>query len=202
MKMRLQLFRVLVGAALAVAGLAWMNSLGPLQWPTVLVYSGLAVFGFGALSILVPPAWSGFSRRRNGLAIGILGGTALFAAGCYWPVGSFAAPSQTSRLDAFMPVYHFHERHEVAIYAPPERVREALNRVSFADIGVMQTLGKIRSIAMSRGRVQAAPRGVSPAVPILEMIANPRSGFFPLDDTPREIVFGLAGQPWNNLQSA
>jgi len=198
LKVRFQLCRVAAVAALAVAGLGWMNSLAPLQWPTVLVYSGLAVFVFGALSIFVPPAWSGFSRRRNGLLIGILAGGALFAAGCYWPAGSFAASAPSSRLDAFMPVYHFHERHEITIQAPPERVREALNRVSFADIGVMQTLGKIRAIAMGQSRGQANPRGAGTAVPIIEMIANPRSGFFPLDDTPREIVFGLAGQPWNN----
>lgn len=158
---RFLLFRVAAGAALAVVGLAWMNSLAPLQWPTVLVYSGLAVFLFGALSIFVPLAWSGFSRRRNGLVIGILAGGALFAAGCYWPSGALAAYSPSTRLDTFMPVYHFHERHEITIEAPPERVREVLNRVSFADIGVMQTLGKIRAIAMGRGRAQGAPQGAS-----------------------------------------
>jgi hypothetical protein len=32
----------------------------------------------------------------------------------------------------------------------------------------------------------------------VEVVRSPRSGFFLLDDTPREFVFGLAGQPWNN----
>jgi hypothetical protein len=30
------------------------------------------------------------------------------------------------------------------------------------------------------------------------MLSNPRSGFFPLATTDRELVFGMAGQPWNN----
>src|SRR5262249_27898375 len=71
------------------------------------------------------------------------------------------------------------------------------DRISFADIGVMQTLGKIRAIAMGEVRATASP-GAPTVLPIVQMIQNPRSGFFPLEDTPTEFVFGLAGQPWNN----
>jgi hypothetical protein len=35
-------------------------------------------------------------------------------------------------------------------------------------------------------------------MPILQMMNDPYSGFFPLDETPNEIVFGLAGAPWRN----
>src|SRR5437763_8988820 len=34
-------------------------------------------------------------------------------------------------------------------------------------------------------------------MPILEIASRPQSPLFPLDDTPREIVLGAAGQPWN-----
>jgi hypothetical protein len=96
-----------------------------------------------------------------------------------------------------MPTYDFHERHEITIHAPVDRVRAAFDRISFADIGVMQTLGKIRAIAMGQFRAPTA-QGAAPALPIVEMIRNPHSGFFPLEDAPGEFVFGLAGQPWNN----
>jgi hypothetical protein len=73
-----------------------------------------------------------------------------------------------------------------------------LEQISFADIGVMQTLGRIRAVAMGQLRAPNGQQGAPPPQPLLEMIRGPRSGFFPLDDTPTEFVFGLAGQPWNN----
>ena len=185
-------------AVVAAGGLALMGSLAALQWPSVLVYSGLVVLLFGWLSVLAPPHWLGFSRRWHGLLTGILAGGALFAAGWFWPAGSFTITSPATRLDAFLPTYNFHERHEINIQAPPERVRQALDQVSFADIGVSRTLAAIRGIAMGHWCAAGGPQGASPAVPMVETIKSRRSGFFPLDDTPREFVFGLAGKPWNN----
>jgi hypothetical protein len=93
-----------------------------------------------------------------------------------------------------MPEYNFQERHEITINASPDRVRAALDRVSFADVGVMETLGRIRGMVVGGNR---AGGGLSPT-PIVEIVKSPRSGFFLLDNTPREFVLGLAGQPWNN----
>ena len=196
---RPQILRAALVAVVAAGGLALMGSFGALQWPSVLAYSGLVVAPFGLLAALAPPRWLGFSRRWHGPLVGILAGGALFSAGWLWPVGSFTTPSPATRLDAFMPAYNFHERHEITIQAPPERVREALDRVSFADIGVIRTLGAIRAIAMGHVRAARQARGASPAMPMIETIESPRSGFFPLDDAPREFVFGMAGQPWNNV---
>ena len=67
---------------LAAGGLVWMNSLGSLQLPTVLAYSGLVVFCAGLVTVFLPVRWSGFSRRINGLLAGVVVGAALFAAGC------------------------------------------------------------------------------------------------------------------------
>jgi hypothetical protein len=181
-------------AVVAGCGLVLMSRFGTLQLPSVLAYSGIVAFLAGLVSGLAPPRWLGFSRRFHGPLAGTLIGAALFTAGWYWPTGAFDTPAPTTLLDAFMPDYNFHERHEIAIQAPPNQVRDALDRVSWADIGVMETLGRIRSIAMG-GR--AARGGLSP-VPIVDSIKSPRSGFFLLDDTPREFVFGLAGQPWTN----
>lgn len=196
---RPQFLRAAFVAVAATGGLALMASFGALQWPSVLAYSGLVILLFGMLAVLVPPRWLGFSRRWHGLLVGIPAGSALFAAGWFWPAGSFTTVSPATRLDAIMPAYNFHERHEIAIQAPPERVRQALGQVSFADIGVVRTLGTIRGIAMGHVRAARPAQPASPAVPIVEMIESRHTDFFPLDDTPREFVFGLAGQPWNNV---
>lgn len=195
---RPRFLRVVAIAALAVGGLTWMNSVAPLQWPSVLAYSGIVIFLLGVLLVLVPPAWSGFSRRSHALLAGVVVGAALFAAAWYWPVRTRTVASPSSRLDAFMPTYDFAERHELTIDAPAERVRAAVNQVSFADIPLMQMLGRIRAIAMGHVRAASRAQGAAPTIPIVAMIQDPRSGFFPLEDTPREFVFGLAGQPWNN----
>jgi hypothetical protein len=171
-----------------------MGRFGALQLPSVLVYSGIVAFMGGMVSALAPPRWLGFSRRFQGPLTGALVGACLFGAGWYWPAGAFGTPSPTTRLDSFMAEYNFHERHEIVIQAPPDRVRAALDQVAWADIGVMETLGRIRNIAMGE---RAARGGLSPT-PVVDSVKNPRSGFFLLDDTPREFVFGLAGQPWNN----
>ena len=195
---RLRFLRVVAIAALAAGGLTWMNSVAPLQWHSVLAYSGIVVFLLGVLLVLVPPAWSGFSRRSYALLAGVVAGAALFAAGWYWPVHTRTVAQPSSRLDAFMPTYDFAERHELTIDAPAGRVRATVNQVSFSDIPLMQTLGRIRSVAMGHLRAPSGAQGIAPTVPIVAMIQDPRSGFFPLEDTPLEFVFGLAGQPWNN----
>jgi len=185
-------------AVVAGGGLYLMNSMAPLQMPTVLAYSGIVVFAGGLASVVLPRRWSGFPRRIYGPLAGLLVGAALVVAGWNWPSGTFRAAAQGSELDAILPVYHFHERHEATIDAPPEKVREALDAFAFSDIGAMQTLGRIRAAAMG-ARVPAKGNGVEPAVPFLKTMQDSRSGFFPLADTPREVVFGIAGRPWGNV---
>jgi len=191
---RPQLFCLSAVAVVGGGGLLLMRRYGALQMPSVLVYSGMVAFLGGLVSCVAPPRWLGFSRRYQGPLAGALLGAVLFATGWYWPAGSFVTPSPATRLDAFMPEYNFHERHEIVVQAPPDRVRTALDRVSWTDIGVMETLGRIRSVALGArpGRARLSP------TPVIDSVKNPRSGFFLLDDTPREFVFGLAGQPWNN----
>jgi hypothetical protein len=194
---RSQWLRATLVAVAATGGLAFLNYIAPLQWPSALAYSGLVVMLAGVLAVFAPLSWTGFSRRWCGLLAGFAIGAVLFAAGWFWPTGSYTTAAPATRLDAFMPAYNFYERHEILVQASPALVREELNRLSFADIGVMKTLGAIRGAAMgirSRGTAQV----ILPAVPFVEMTRNPRSGFFPLDDTPAEFVFGLAGRPWDN----
>ncbi|QOY90675.1 hypothetical protein [Paludibaculum fermentans] len=195
---RAQWYRAAAVIVVAAGGLLLMSSMGRLQWPSVLVYSGLVTFACGLFSILVPARWLGFARRLHSLAAGAGVGAVLLAAGMFWPLSAYDTPSPTSRIDAFLPAYHFQERHELVVNAPVERVREALRQVTFSDIGAMQTLGRIRGFVMGGPRRQAPAQAGAAPMPVLDVVKRPESGFFTLDDTPHEFVFGLAGQPWNN----
>ena len=175
------------------AGLLCLRSFGPLQWPTVLVYTGLVIVLAGLAAVVRPPRWLGVATRSDAGLIAA-GGAVLLGAGLFWPVGT-----QTSRggerLDAYLPVYDFEEFHALTVHAKPARVMGVMRQVTFADIGVMRTLGRVRNIALGRWTAPDAP--VS-AQPILTLISrSSQTGFFPLEDTDREFVFGMAGQPWN-----
>jgi hypothetical protein len=195
---RMQWLRAAAAVILAIVGLAWMSYFAPLRMPTVLVYSGIVILCAGAVTVLLPARWSGFARRIDGLLCGAALGVVLFAAGWLWPPhNTVTAGAPVSRLDAVMPTYDFHEHHEILIDAPADRVVAVLHQVCFADVGAVQALGRIRAIAMGQFRPPQGG-GVAPVVPLVEMFNDPRSGFFPLDTTPRELVFGMAGQPWAN----
>lgn len=182
-------------AAVAGGGLLLMSRFGDLQLPSVLVYSGIAAFLGGLASAVLPPRWMGFSRRFHGPLAGVVTGAILFAAGWCWPVGVHRTPAPATRLDAFLSEYSFYERHEITVHAPPERVRRALDRITWEEIGVMDTLGRIRRVAIG-GHSSVGRR--SP-VPVLASLKGPHTGFVALDDTPGEFVFGMAGEPWNNV---
>lgn len=193
---RAKLIRAAALAVVAGGGLFLLNYLAPLQWPTVAVYFGLGLALLGLAGAVVPRAWSGLARRSNGLAV-TAGGAALIATGLLWPAPAHATAAPTTRLDAFLPEYHFVERHEVRVHAAPDRVLAALRQMTFGDIGVMRALGRIRAAAMG-DRVPEGDGGMA-ARRVIETMSNGRTGFFPLDLGERELVFGMAGQPWNNL---
>lgn len=178
---------------LAGAGLLTLNSLGPLQLPTVLVYSGLVILLFGLACLVWPPKPLGITRRSQA-AVAVLAGAVTLAAGLLWPA-STRQSAGGSRLDAYLPAYDFHEVHELRVRASPPRVAEAMRQVSFADIGVMQTLGRVRAAVMGAPSAEVRP---APPKPILELVSSGESGFFPLEDAGNEFIFGMAGQPWNN----
>jgi hypothetical protein len=118
---RAKLLRAAAVAVIAGGGLACLSRFGSLQWPTVLVYSGLVTILCGMVSVVLPPRWLGFAKRRHGLLAGVAAGLALFAAGLLWPAGEHSTPAPATKLDAFLPAYHFHERHEIIVAASPER---------------------------------------------------------------------------------
>jgi hypothetical protein len=91
-----------------------------------------------------------------------------------------------SRLDEFVPVWQFSERHMIRIDAPPARVFEAIRHVRANEISLFNTLTWIR-----RGG-RKAPESILNAgdsAPLLDVAT--RNGFIYLaDDPPREVVIG------------
>lgn len=187
---------VRAGAVLAPAllGVAGLRAMGNLQGPTVAVYSGLTVALFGLVSTARIPRWLGLRRRVQGLMVTTLG-VALAAGGLAWPARLESRSSVPMRLNRFLPRCHFYEHHQTVVRAPLERVREALDAVELHDIAALQSLARIRSVVMGHGS------GEQPEVPrirMMEAFSGGVAGFFALDQSETERVFGLAGQPWNN----
>ena len=91
-----------------------------------------------------------------------------------------------TRLDEFMPVWQFRERHARRIAAPPARVFEAIKNVRANEILFFKTLTWIR-----RGgrRTSESILNAGDTAPLLEVAT--RNGFIYLaDDAPRELVVG------------
>ena len=155
---------------------------------SVLIYLGALLAILGLVSLVLPPTW----RARRGRTIGLLGalvGIGLGLLGVGWPVHETVVERPLERLDALMPRYQFHERHAVAVAAPPLEVDRAIRAVTADDIRFYRALTWVRR----RGRrgpesLMDAPRGV----PMLSLAT--RTGFHLLADEPgREIVLGAAG---------
>jgi hypothetical protein len=193
---RARIFRAAAFVVAAGGGLLLLEYLAPLQLPTVMAYFGLGIFLTGLVGCVLPLRWTALGKRVHGLAVAALG-IALFAAGLYWPASVHRTPSPATRLDAFLPEYHFEERHELRIQAPPDRVVAALRQITFDDIGVMNTLGRIRNAAMGLGVAQPKSNPLA-GVSVIAMMSRGRTGFFPLELGDRELVFGMAGRPWAN----
>lgn len=91
-----------------------------------------------------------------------------------------------TRLDQFMPVWHFRERHAIGIAAPPARVFAAIKEVRAKEIAFFNILVWIR-----RGGRSGSESILNPgaSAPLLDVAT--RSGFIYLaDDAPRELVVG------------
>ncbi len=87
-------------------------------------------------------------------------------------------------LDELLPAYEFSERHRIAIDAPPERIDEAIRRVSLADIPIARALWFVRRLGRRTG---------DPTRPLVGALP----GSLVLDDVPGEgIVLGLTGRFW------
>lgn len=92
-----------------------------------------------------------------------------------------------SHLDEVIPRWQFRERHSIRIDAPPERICEAIHRVTAADIFLFRTLVYIRNFG------RRGPKSILNPPPHEPVLDTAIAGGFRLlaDDPPREIVVGI-----------
>jgi hypothetical protein len=101
-------------------------------------------------------------------------------------VTEFRVGSAQTRLDEFMPVWQFSEKHSTKVRAAPQQVFEALTRVRANEILFFQTLTWIR-----RGGRNLPQSILNPgdSMPLLEVAT--RNGFIYLaNEPPHELVVG------------
>jgi hypothetical protein len=96
-----------------------------------------------------------------------------------------------SRLDAFLPEWHFHEVHDRTMAATPARVMQAIRGVTAREIRFFRLLIALRGFGRKRD-----PDGDAAQRPILEGAL--KRGFLKLaEDGDRELVLGTVGRFWS-----
>lgn len=88
-----------------------------------------------------------------------------------------------SALDEVMPAWHFRERHELEVDAPPERALAAAAAVRLRDVPAARVLLVLRGIARRGGDETFVGAMVG-------------AGFAVVADGPRELVLAAVGRPW------
>jgi hypothetical protein len=160
-------------------------------YDVLLVDLGLAAAFIGFLLIVRPLRSLGIASR--GRAAVLLGsGVALTVLGATLPCRLQHPTGRHTRLDDFLPAYHFHEVHSLAVHAPPDRVFRAIHDITAREIRFFRTLTWIRSphFGKTRKSILAPP----PAEPILDVALH--SGFLLLaEEADRELVVGTVLGP-------
>lgn len=152
---------------------------------STIVYTGFAIAAAGLILVIKPIERLYVTSRSQGLAIiGI--GVLVTAIGMSVPAPESRADKAETRLDEFMPVWQFHERHTIRVAASPERTFDAIRRVRANEISLFKTLTWIR-----RGG-RKLPEGILNAGDTAALLdVATRNGFIYLaDEAPREIVIG------------
>lgn len=143
----------------------------------------------GLVSVLLPLRFMGIMTRAAGAVI-MLGGLVAVAVAMLWPVPSLTRVAQRqSLLDEVLPEYHFHERHEILVHAPPERIVAVWNKVTVGELGYAEQFMRIRRMAFGNFRRPPSLKAQS-----LSQTGVP--GILLRQDA-HEIVSGMAGSPWS-----
>jgi hypothetical protein len=154
---------------------------------SAVVYSGFVITAAGLMLLIKPVERLHVSSRSEALAIAGVG-VLLVGIGLTLPARESRVTRADKRLDEFMPVWQFRERHTIRIDAPPARVFEAIRNVRASEISLFNALTWIR-----RGG-RPLPESILNAgdsAPLLDVAT--RSGFVYLaDDAPKEVVIGTA----------
>src|SRR5438132_1353285 len=136
---------------------------------SIVFYTGLIIFAIGLLGL--------FSTRRRRLAAMLIGSALIvMTAALILPTHEFRSAARESRLDDFMPVWQFGERHTIHVAASPERVFAAIRSVRADDIAFFRTLATIRCLGRCRGETILNP---SRQTPILDVATRVDSTIWP-----------------------
>ena len=152
---------------------------------SILLYLGLFLVGFGLLSLIWPVRFF-YVRTRAVAAIVLLVGAVLAAAALLQPVRSKQAATLGTKLDEWMPVWQFAEKHEIRVNAPPETAFAAIRAVRAKDILFFRLLTAIRRCG------RAGPESVLNAPnekPLLD-VATQTTFLLLTAEPPRELVVG------------
>src|SRR5687768_12095681 len=95
---------------------------------SAIVYCGLVITTAGLILFIKPVERLHVSSRSQALAIAGIG-ILLVGVGLTLPAPESRVTKAQTRLDEFMPVWQFSERHAIRIEAPPARVFEAIENV-------------------------------------------------------------------------
>ncbi|PYO50466.1 MAG: hypothetical protein DMD72_02380 [Gemmatimonadetes bacterium] len=152
---------------------------------SAVVYTGLLIAAAGLVFVVKPIHRLHVTTRGQGLAI-LGAGVLLAGLGLSLPTSESRANKIETRLDEFVPVWQFSERHTIEIDAPPARVFDAIRRVRADEISLFHALTWIR-----RGG-RPLPQTILDAgnrEPIIDVAL--KGGFVRLaDDSVRELVIG------------
>lgn len=152
---------------------------------STIVYLSLVITTAGVILSIKPIERLHFTSRSQGLMIvGI--GVLLVGVGLNLPAPGSRVAKVETRLDEFVPVWQFSERHTIRIAATPARVFDAIRSVRANEIALFKTLTWIR-----RGG-RRAPESILNAGDSTSLLdVATRNGFIYLaDEAPQEIVIG------------
>lgn len=152
---------------------------------SAVVYSGAAIAVAGLIGVVKPIRWLRIRTRLRALAM-VAVGALVAGIGFALPAPESRIARVETRLDEFMPVWQFSERHTIKIAAPPARVFEAIKRIRADEIRLFHTLTWIRR----GGRpLPASILNAGAREPLLDL-ATRTSFVWLADEAPRELVVG------------
>jgi|ERR1700736_3333753 hypothetical protein len=152
---------------------------------SILLYLGFAAILVGGLSILRPLRFLRIRTRKTGAILSVCGLLVVVFV-CALPARTKLVSTPTTKLDEWMPVWQFDERHEIQINASPEKVFEAIHAVRADEIFLFRTLVAIRRCC------RPGPESIINAPenkPLLD-VATQTTFIYLADEAPREIVVG------------
>ena len=152
---------------------------------SVLVYLGLALVVVGLVSLIRPIRFL-YVRTRSVAAIVASVGLLVVIVTLSLPVRTKQVASPTTRLDDWMPVWQFNERHVICVEAPPKKVFTAIRAVRANEILFFRTLIAIRRCG------QPGPESIlnlPEEMPLLD-VATETTFVVLTDQPPREFVIG------------